>query len=194
MKLIKKLTIMTILLPFTLSFGCASVEKTKGRVVTPFEPLPANVVAYEGRGISTNKSIRIAMDEAYTQAMRNMASEIFRLVSTDLREITSNKQEQELMVNVLNEIIVTLPLPGKVFREERRRGDEYWVRVYMSKAEVDKNIGEKLIKISQNLLDDVEEKLRKHIKEADMRVDGELMTLSEFNRSQGLLNIKGKSS
>ena len=63
----------------------------------------------------------------------------------------------------------------------------------MSKAEVDKNIGEKLITISQNLLDDVEERLRKHIKEANMRVDGELMTLSEFNRSQGLLNIKGSS-
>ena len=194
MKFIKKLTVMTILFTLIISFGCASIEKTKGRVVTPFEPLPANVVAYEGRGISTNKSIRIAMDEAYAQATRNMASEIFRLVSTDLREITSNKQEQELMVNVLSEIIVTLPLPGKVFREDRRRGDEYWVRVYMSKAEVDKNIGEKLIKISQNLLDDVEEKLRKHIKEADMRVDGELMTLSEFNRSQGFLNIKGKSS
>lgn len=192
MKLIKKLTIITILFALTFSFGCASVEKRKGTLITPFEPLPANVVAYEGRGVSTKKSIRIAMDEAYAQAMRNMAFEIFRLVSTDIREITSNKQEQELMVNVLNEIVVRLPLPGKVFREDRVRGKEYWVRIYMSKAELDRNIGEKLIQMSRNLLEAVEEKLREQIKEANMRVDGELMLLSEFNRNQSLISKEDK--
>ena len=132
------------------------------------------------------------MDEAYAQAMRNMAFEIFRLVSTDIREITSNKQEQELMVNVLNEIVVRLPLPGKVFREDRVRGKEYWVRIYMSKAELDRNIGEKLIQMSRNLLEAVEEKLREQIKEANMRVDGELMLLSEFNRNQSLISKEDK--
>lgn len=81
-------------------------------------------------------------------------------------------------------------LSGKIFREDRWRGKEYWVRVYMSKARVDRNIGKQLIQMSQNLLSTVEEMLKERIREGNTMVDSDLRILNSFHQSSGKFSTK----
>ena len=86
------------------------------------------------------------------------------------------------MHDQLTKLSVQLPLPGKVFREDKYVNGAYWSRVYMAKSEGDKHLMESLLNMNKGLLEETEKVLRKKISGTDYNVERDLRLLSELNR------------
>jgi len=146
---------------------------------SPFKPLPPEVQTYDGIGISTNKNMKIAMNDAYVQAMGNLALNVYRIATVEMNEIIVR---DKVLLDQLTKLFVQLPLPGKVFREDKYVDGIYWCRVYMAKSEVDKNLSESLINMNKELLEETQQALKKKISGADYNVERDLRILSELKR------------
>ena len=168
-----------LLLVSAVFFVSLSLISCANSFKSPFKALPPEVQTYEGIGISKNRNIKIAMNEAYVQAMGIMALNVYRIVSADLTEIIVR---DKVLNDQLTKLSVQLPLPGKVFREDKYEDGIYWTRVYMAKSEVDKNLSETLSDMNKGLLEETEKALRKRISGTDYNVERDLRVLSELTK------------
>ena len=166
-----------------LIFKCASTQKT-----IPGEPFPAFdegiPPAYVGIGVSTDSRIEVARVQAYTRALGELSINIFGTVNSELSDVITNDNDFKAITTALNEVITTLPLPGKKFKETLRVGNEYWCRVYMAKSEVDKYLNEKLIEISKNILDITKNIIKKNLLNPDRKIERDLQILNRYHNKQ----------
>jgi len=65
----------------------AALEPTA--ILYPFEPIP--VASYEGMGLAKHPDLRIAQEMARSQAMADLGSNIFDIVSSEVNEVISSR-------------------------------------------------------------------------------------------------------
>ena len=153
-------------------------------VLYPFEPIP--VPAYEGMGLAKHPELRIAQEMARTQAMADLGSNIFDTVSTRINEVVNSRNAQASMLTAVRNLSTTLPLAGKKFIEYRvgQNSGTVYCRVYMAKSEVDEYMMNKLVELSQNLIDKpIREALTKQIAGAGS-VNADVQSLALFYEQQ----------
>jgi len=161
----------------------ADISTAAGSPLSPFEALPATA-AYEGVGLAElgHMSLRAARDVAYAQAYRLLTQDIVTQHVNRLTELAGTGRDP--WVAPVGTTVSRVLLVGKKFTEERRVKDQVWVRVYMSKKEVDESIGPAM----QRLVADLEPAMRDAYAK-DLQgvspVEEELNLLSEFQRKQG---------
>ena len=153
-------------------------------VLYPFEPIP--LPAYEGMGLAKHSDLRIAQEMARTQAMTDLGSNIFETVSSRINEVVNSRSAQSSMLTAVRNLSTTLPLAGKKFIEYRvgQNTGTVYCRVYMAKSEVDEYMMNKLVELSQNLIDKpIREALTKQITGAGA-VNADVQSLSLFYEQQ----------
>ncbi len=153
-----------------------ALEKTA--VLYPFEPIP--LPAYEGMGLAKHPDLRIAQEMARSQAMADLGSNIFETVSARINEVVNSRGAQSSMLTAVRNLSTTLPLAGKKFIEYRvgQSTGTVYCRVYMAKSEVDDYMMNKLVELSQNLIDKpIKEALTKQIAGAGA-VNADVQSLS----------------
>ena len=162
---------------------CASTQKA-----IPGDPFPVfdegTPPAYVGIGVSTDPRIEVARVQAHTRAMGELSINIFGTVNSELSDMITNDKDFKTFTTALNEVISTLPLPGKKFEETLRIGNEYWCRVYMAKSEVDKYLNEKLIEISKDILDETKNIIKKNLSNPDREIERDLQLLNRYHNKQ----------
>ncbi|MDA2925811.1 hypothetical protein MYX78_01030 [Acidobacteria bacterium AH-259-G07] len=175
--------LITGLVLFLAACGGKNVKLPKGEPISPFESLP--VEAYGGKGVASLKklSLRAARDVAYAQANRELAQDIFTVTLSRVSEFSPPGKEP--LVRPMSTVVSQVVLVGKKFSEERRVGDTLWVRLYMSKAEVDESIGKHLQSLAGELLTGpIRERLTREVELSDSKVEEELKILADFQRRQ----------
>jgi hypothetical protein len=171
-------------------FGCGkkvavnnpALEPTA--VLYPFEPIP--VAAYEGMGLAKHPDLRVAQEMARTQAMSDLGSNIFDTVSSRVTEVVNSRNAQSSLLTAVRNLSTTLPLAGKKFIEYRvgQNTGTVYCRVYMAKSEVDEYMMQKLVELSQNLIDKpIRESLTKQIAGAGS-VNADVQSLALFHEQQ----------
>ena len=153
-------------------------------VLYPFEPIP--LPAYEGMGLAKHTDLRIAQEMARTQAMSDLGSNIFETVSSRINEVVNSRSAQPSMLTAVRNLSTTLPLAGKKFIEYRvgQNTGTVYCRVYMAKSEVDDYMMNRLVELSQNLIDKpIKEALTKQIAGAGA-VNADVQSLSLFYDQQ----------
>ncbi len=153
-------------------------------VLYPFEPIP--VAAYEGMGLAKHPDLRIAQEMARTQAMSDLGSNIFDTVSSRVTEVINSRNAQASLLTAARNLSTTLPLAGKKFIEYRvgQNTGMVYCRVYMAKSEVDEYMMNKLVALSQNLIDTpIRESLTKQISGAGA-VNADVQSLALFHEQQ----------
>ena len=153
-------------------------------VLYPFEPIP--VPNYEGMGLAKHADLRIAQEMARTQAMTDLASNIFETASSRINEVVNNRSAQSSLLTAVRNLSTTLPLAGKKFIEYRvgQNTGTVYCRVYMAKSEIDDYMMNKLVVLSQNLIDKpITEALTKQIAGAGA-VNADVQSLSLFYEQQ----------
>jgi hypothetical protein len=159
-----------------------ALEKTA--VLYPFEPIP--VPAYEGMGLAKHSDLRIAQEMARSQAMADLGSNIFDTVSSRVNEVVNSRNAQASMLTAVRSLSTTLPLAGKKFIEYRvgQSTGTVYCRVYMAKSEVDEYMMNKLVELSQSLIDKpIREALTKQIAGAGA-VNADVQSLALFYEQQ----------
>lgn len=159
-----------------------ALEKTA--VLYPFEPIP--ITSYEGMGLAKHADLRVAQEMARTQAMTDLASNIFDTVSSRITEVMNSRNSQATMLTAVRNLTTTLPLVGKKFIEYRvgQETGAVYCRVYMAKSEVDDYMMNKLVELSQNLIDKpIRESLTKQIAGAGA-VNADVQSLTLFHEQQ----------
>jgi hypothetical protein len=165
--------------------GCAGRSRAtvtppaRGVAVSPFEALP--IPAYEGTGVADLKrlSLRAARDLAYAQALRFLAQDVVTLHVGRLSEVMG--PGHETWVAPIGTSVSRALLMGKKFTEEIRVDNTLWVRVYMSKAEVDSLLLPILQQVAGELAPALREAFERDLRGAT-QVDEELRLLSAFQR------------
>jgi len=160
-------------------------------VLYPFEPIP--LAAYEGMGLAKHADLRIAQEMARTQAMADLASNIFDTVSTRVTEVVNSRAAQASMLSAVRNLSTTLPLAGKKFIEYRvgQETGTVYCRVYMAKSEVDDHMMEKLVALSEHLIENpIKQTLTKQIAGAGA-VNADVQSLTLFHEQQ---LAKGRAS
>jgi hypothetical protein len=153
-------------------------------VLYPFEPIP--VAAYEGMGLAKHSELRIAQEMARTQAMADLASNIFDTVSARVTEVVNSRNAQASLLTAARNLSTTLPLAGKKFIEYRvgQNTGTVYARIYMAKSEVDEHMMAKLVELSNHLIDKpIRESLTKQIAGAGA-VNADVQTLALFHEQQ----------
>jgi len=153
-------------------------------VLYPFEPIP--VTAYEGMGLAKHADLRIAQEMARAQAMADLGSNIFDTVSAKVTEVVTSRSEQASMLTSVRSLATTLPLAGKKFIEYRVGQDTgtVYCRIYMAKSEVDEHMMQKLVALSDHLIDNpIRETLTKQIAGAGA-VNADVQALNLFHEQQ----------
>jgi hypothetical protein len=153
-------------------------------VLYPFEPIP--LPSYEGMGLAKHSDLRIAQEMARTQAMADLGSNIFETVSARINEVVNSRNAQSSMLTAVRNLSTTLPLAGKKFIEYRvgQSTGTVYCRVYMAKSEVDDYMMNKLVELSQNLIDKpIRESLTKQIAGAGS-VNADVQSLALFYEQQ----------
>jgi len=153
-------------------------------VLYPFEPIP--LPSYEGMGLAKHTDLRIAQEMARTQAMSDLGSNIFETVSARINEVMNSRNAQASMLTAVRNLSTTLPLAGKKFIEYRvgQSTGTVYCRVYMAKSEVDDYMMNKLVELSQNLIDKpIREALTKQIAGAGT-VNADVQSLALFYEQQ----------
>ncbi len=153
-------------------------------VLYPFEPIP--VASYEGMGLAKHSDLRVAQEMARTQAMADLGSNIFETVSSRLTEVVNSRNAQSSLLTAVRNLSTTLPLAGKKFIEYRvgQNTGTLYCRVYMAKSEVDEYMMQKLVELSQNLIDKpIRESLTKQIAGAGS-VNADVQSLALFHEQQ----------
>jgi hypothetical protein len=159
-----------------------ALEKTA--VLYPFEPIP--LPAYEGMGLAKHTDLRIAQEMARTQAMADLGSNIFETVSARVNEVVNSRNAQASLLTAVRNLSTTLPLAGKKFMEYRvgQSTGTVYCRVYMAKSEIDDYMMNKLVELSQNLIDKpIREALTKQIAGAGT-VNADVQNLALFYEQQ----------
>ena len=153
-------------------------------VLYPFEPIP--VPAYEGMGLAKHSDLRIAQEMARSQAMADLGSNIFETVSSRVNEVVNSRNAQASMLTAVRNLSTTLPLAGKKFIEYRvgQNTGTVYCRVYMAKSEIDEYMMNKLVELSQNLIDKpIRDALTRQIAGAGA-VNADVQSLSLFYEQQ----------
>jgi hypothetical protein len=153
-------------------------------ILYPFEPIP--VAAYEGMGLAKHTELRIAQEMARTQAMADLGSNIFDTVSARVTEVVNSRSQQASMLTAVRNLSTTLPLVGKKFIEYRvgQNTGTVYCRVYMAKSEVDDHMMEKLVALSDHLIDNpIRQNLTKQIAGAGA-VNADVQSLTLFHEQQ----------
>jgi hypothetical protein len=153
-------------------------------VLYPFEAVP--LAAYEGIGLAKHADLRIAQEMARTQAMTDLASNIFEIASARVSEVVSSRAQQTSMLNVVRSLSTTVPLAGKRFVEYRvgQSTATVYCRVYMAKSEADEYMMNRLVELSQNLVDKpIRDSLTKQIAGAGA-VNADVQSLTLFHEQQ----------
>jgi len=159
-----------------------ALERTA--VLYPFEPIP--LPAYEGMGLARHSELRIAQEMARAQAMSDLGSNIFETVSARINEVVNSRNAQASMLTAVRNLSTTLPLAGKKFIEYRvgQSTGTVYCRVYMAKSEVDDYMMNRLVELSQNLIDKpIREALTKQIAGAGT-VNADVQSLALFYEQQ----------
>jgi hypothetical protein len=176
--------------PLLFAFGCGkkvavtnpALESTA--VLYPFEPIP--LPAYEGMGLAKHADLRVAQEMARTQAMSDLGANIFETVSGRITEVMNSRNAQGSMLTAVRSLSTTLPLTGKKFIEYRvgQNTGTVYCRVYMAKSEIDDYMMNKLVELSQNLIDKpIKEALTKQIAGAGA-VNADVQSLALFYEQQ----------
>ncbi len=159
-----------------------TLEKTA--ILYPFDPIP--LPTYEGMGLARHSDLRIAQEMARSQAMSDLGSDIFETVSARVNEVVNSRNAQASLLTAVRNLATTLPLAGKKFIEYRvgQSTGTVYCRVYMAKSEVDGYMMNKLVELSQNLIDKpVREALTKQIAGAGT-VNADVHNLALFYEQQ----------
>jgi len=159
-----------------------ALEKTA--VLYPFEPIP--LPAYEGMGLAKHTDLRIAQEMARTQAMADLGSNIFETVSARVNEVVNSRNSQASLLTAVRSLSTTLPLAGKKFIEYRvgQSTGTVYCRIYMAKSEIDDYMMNKLVELSQNLIDKpIREALTRQIAGAGT-VNADVQNLALFYEQQ----------
>ncbi len=119
----------------------------------PFEPIP--VATYEGMGLAKHKDLRIAQEMARSQAMSDLGSNIFETVTSQVSEVISSRGSDASLFTAVRNLSTSVPLVGKKFIEYRigQNTGTVYCRVYMAKSEVDEHLMDRLVQLSQDLID-----------------------------------------
>ncbi len=152
-------------------------------VLYPFEPIP--VASYEGMGLAKHKELRIAQEMARSQAMSDLGSNIFDTVTSRVNEVISSRERSSVFTAVRN-LTTSVPLAGKKFVEYRigQNTGTVYCRIYMAKSEVDGYLMDRLVKLSQHLIDNpIKEQLTKQLS-GQGAVSAGIQTLTLFHEQQ----------
>ncbi len=152
-------------------------------VLYPFEPIP--VASYEGMGLAKHKDLRIAQEMARSQAMADLGSNIFETVTSRVNEVISSRESASAFTAVRN-LTTTVPLAGKKFVEYRigQNTGTVYCRIYMAKSEVDEYLMDRLVKLSQHLIDNpIKEQLTKQLS-GQGTVSADIQSLTLFHEQQ----------
>lgn len=169
-------------------YGCAGNPygpKGDFQAVDPFKPLPASVVAYEGRGLARDSDLHIALRKAETMALGDLARSIYRVVATETSVYVNDPEKQKLLLDDVSTVATVLPLPGTLFKEcmQNSSTGEVFCRVYVAKSEADEQIFTQLSAMSRSLLKDTEEQLRARIQKSASRADRDVKLLKRFRET-----------
>ena len=152
-------------------------------VLYPFEPIP--VASYEGMGLAKHKDLRIAQEMARSQAMSDLGSNIFETVTSRVNEVISSRESASVFTAVRT-LTTSVPLVGKKFVEYRIGQDTgtVYCRIYMAKSEVDEYLMDRLVKLSQHLIDNpIKEQLTKQLS-GQGTVSADVQSLTLFHEQQ----------
>ena len=152
-------------------------------VLYPFEPIP--VASYEGMGLAKHKDLRIAQEMARSQAMSDLGSNIFETVTSRVNEVISSRESASVFTAVRN-LTTSVPLAGKKFVEYRigQNTGTVYCRIYMAKSEVDEYLMDRLVKLSQHLIDNpIKEQLTKQLS-GQGTVSADIQSLTLFHEQQ----------
>jgi hypothetical protein len=123
---------------------------------------------------------------ARVQAMTDLGSNIFETVSARVNEVVNSRGTQGSMLTAVRNLSTTLPLTGKKFIEYQvgQSTGTVYCRIYMAKSEVDDYMMNKLVELSQNLVDKpIREALTKQIAGAGA-VNADVQSLALFYEQQ----------
>ena len=118
----------------------------------PFEPIP--VASYEGMGLAKHKDLRNAQEMARSQAMSGLGSNIFETVTSQVSEVISGRGTDASLFTAVRNLSASVPLVERFieYRIGQNTGTVY-CRVYMAKSEVDEHLMDRLVQLSQDLID-----------------------------------------
>ena len=153
-------------------------------VLYPFEPIP--IPSYEGMGLAKHRDIRISQEMARSQAMADLGSNIFETVSSRVSEVISSRDERASLFTAVRNLSTSVPLAGKKFVEYRvgQNTGTVYCRIYMAKSEVDENVMDRLVKLSQYLIDNpIKEQLTRQLS-GQGTVSADIQTLTLFHEQQ----------
>ena len=153
-------------------------------VLYPFEPIP--IPSYEGMGLAKHRDIRISQEMARSQAMADLGSNIFETVSSRVSEVISSRDERASLFTAVRNLSTSVPLAGKKFVEYRvgQNTGTVYCRIYMAKSEVDENLMDRLVKLSQYLIDNpIKEQLTRQLS-GQGTVSADIQTLTLFHEQQ----------
>ncbi len=153
-------------------------------VLYPFEPVP--IPSYEGMGLAKHKDLRISQEMARSQAMADLGSNIFDTVTSSVSEVISSRGEQASMFTAIRNLSTSVPLAGKKFVEYRvgQNTGTVYCRVYMAKSEVDEYLMDRLVNLSQYLIDNpIKEQLTKQL-QGQGSVNADIRSLTLFHEQQ----------
>ncbi len=153
-------------------------------VLYPFEPIP--IPSYEGMGLAKHRDIRISQEMARSQAMADQGSNIFETVSSRVSEVISSRDERASLFTAVRNLSTSVPLAGKKFVEYRvgQNTGTVYCRIYMAKSEVDENVMDRLVKLSQYLIDNpIKEQLTRQLS-GQGTVSADIQTLTLFHEQQ----------
>ena len=159
----------------------AALEPTS--VLYPFEPIP--VASYEGMGLAKHKDLRIAQEMARSQEMSDLGSNISETVTSRVNEVISSRESASVFTAVRN-LTTSVPLAGKKFVEYRigQNTGTVYCRIYMAKSEVDEYLMDRLVKLSQHLIDNpIKEQLTKQLS-GQGTVSADIQSLTLFHEQQ----------
>ena len=153
-------------------------------VLYPFEPIP--IPSYEGMGLAKHRDIRISQEMARSQAMADLGSNIFETVSSRVSEVISSRDERASLFTAVRNLSTSVPLAGKKFVEYRvgQNTGTVYCRIYMAKSEVDEHLMDRLVKLSQYLIDNpIKEQLTRQLS-GQGTVSADIQTLTLFHEQQ----------
>jgi len=153
-------------------------------VLYPFEPIP--IPSYEGMGLAKHRDIRISQEMARSQAMADLGSNIFETVPSRVSEVISSRDERASLFTAVRNLSTSVPLAGKKFVEYRvgQNTGTVYCRIYMAKSEVDEHLMDRLVKLSQYLVDNpIKEQLTRQLS-GQGTVSADIQTLTLFHEQQ----------
>ena len=153
-------------------------------VLYPFEPIP--VASYEGMGLAKHKDLRIAQEMARSQAMSDLGSNIFDTVTSHVNEVISSRGTDASLFTAVRSLSTSVPLAGKKFVEYRigQNTGTVYCRIYMAKSEVDEHLMDRLVQLSQELIDTaIKDQLTQSLS-GQGSVNADIQSLTLFHEQQ----------